>query len=78
MLTKDRVGAGAAILAAVLGLALVLAFPHSEGGDDDAPTGSPTSRVVPAPGQVAPAPGGQVEQPAPAPGQTDTGDDDDG
>lgn len=72
-MTKDRVGAGLAVLAAIVGLVLVFSFPQSEGGeeDDEAP-GAETSEVVeapgpPAPGQLAPGPDG--EQP---------GDDDDG
>jgi len=81
VLTKDRVGAGLAIAAAVLGLVLVFSFPQAEGGGDDdddaAPAAPPVSQVVPAPGgQVQPAPG-QVEQPA-APPQGDADGDDDG
>jgi hypothetical protein len=80
VLTKDRVGAGLAIAAAVLGLVLVFSFPQDEGGGDDddaAPATPPVSQVVPAPGgQVPPAPG-QVEQPA-APPQGDADGDDDG
>ena len=34
MLTKDRVGAGLAIAAAVLGLVLVFSFPPGEGDDE--------------------------------------------
>lgn len=78
MLTKDRVGAGLAIAAAVLGLVLVFSFPQSGGGGDDddaAPATPPVGQVVPAPGgQVQPAPG-QVEQPA-APQDDADGDDD--
>ena len=81
MLTKDRVGAGLAIAAAVLGLVLVFSFPQAEGGGDDddaAPAAPPVSQVVPAPGgQVQPAPG-QVEQPAAPPPQGDADGDDDG
>ena len=81
MLTKDRVGAGLAIAAAVLGLVLVFSFPQAEGGGDDdddaAPAAPPVSQVGSAPGgQVQPAPG-QVEQPA-APPQGDADGDDDG
>ena len=79
MLTKDRVGAGLAIAAAVLGLVLVFSSPQGEGGgeDDAAPATPPVSQVVPAPGgQVPPAPG-QVEQPA-APPQGDADGDADG
>lgn len=81
MLTKDRVGAGLAIAAAVLGLVLVFGFPQAEGGGDDddgaAPAAPPVSQVVPAPGgEVEPAPG-QVEQPA-APPEGDADGDDDG
>jgi hypothetical protein len=78
VLTKDRVGAGLAIAAAVLGLVLVFSFPQSGGGGDDddaAPATPPVGQVVPAPGgQVQPAPG-QVEQPA-APQDDADGDDD--
>jgi hypothetical protein len=83
--TKDRVGAGFAVLAAIIGLWLVFQFPQSPGDDDgdDAPAGPATSEVAPAPGGVLPpgqvqqpAPGGQVQQPQ-APAQPD-GDDDDG
>ncbi len=86
-MTKDRVGAGLAVLAAIIGLWLVFQFPQSPGDDDDgdAPTGPETSQIEPAPGGVLPpgqvqqpAPGGQVQQPQ-APAQPDTdGDDDDG
>ena len=74
-MTKDRVGAGLAVLAAIIGLVLVFQFPQAEGGADD-DEGPETSQVVPAapvPGQPAPAPG-QVPQQAPA----DTDGDDDG
>lgn len=86
-MTKDRVGAGLAVLAAIIGLVLVFQFPQMEpgGDDDDAPA---TGQVVEAPGQPAPipgqpqqpAPGGQVQQPAPAeqPADADGDDDDDG
>jgi hypothetical protein len=84
--TKDRVGAGFAVLAAIIGLWLVFQFPQSPGDDDDgddAPVPG-TSEIAPAPGGVLPpgqvqqpAPGGQVQQPQ-APAQPDTdGDDDD-
>ena len=85
-MTKDRVGAGLAVLAAIIGLWLVFQFPQSPGDDgDDAPSGPETSQIAPAPGGVLPpgqvqqpAPGGQVQQPQ-APAQPDTdGDDDDG
>jgi hypothetical protein len=84
--TKDRVGAGFAVLAAIIGLWLVFQFPQSPGDDDgdDAPAGPATSEVAPAPGGVLPpgqvqqpAPGGQVQQPQ-APAQPDGDDDDDG
>jgi hypothetical protein len=81
VLTKDRVGAGLAIVAAVLGLALVFT---QRGSDDDTPSMPPTGQVAPAPdGQIQqPAPGvspGQVQQPAaPAQPNTDGDDDDDG
>jgi hypothetical protein len=86
--TKDRVGAGFAVLAAIIGLWLVFQFPQSPGDDDDgddAPGGSDTSQIAPVPGGVLPpgqvqqpAPGGQVQQPQ-APAQPDAdGDDDDG
>jgi hypothetical protein len=86
--TKDRVGAGLAVLAAIIGLWLVFQFPQSPGDDDDgddAPAGSDTSQIAPAPGGTLPpgqvqqpAPGGQVQQPQ-APAQPDAdGDDDDG
>ncbi|MEJ2885153.1 hypothetical protein [Actinomycetospora aeridis] len=89
-MTKDRVGAGLAVLAAIIGLVLVFQFPQAEPGGDDDDDGAETSQVVPAvpaPGQPAPAPG-QVQQPAPggqvqpAPGQPEQpgdadGDDDD-
>ncbi|HSK61021.1 MAG TPA: hypothetical protein VK935_18420 [Actinomycetospora sp.] len=71
MLTKDRVGAGLAIVAAVVGLVLVLQFPETDEDDDEGPAAPPTSQVVPAPGQVSPAPGGPVEQPAPPQGDGD-------
>jgi hypothetical protein len=86
-MTKDRVGAGLAILAAIIGLVLVFQFPQSPGGDDDddAPATPPAGQIAPAPGgvlppgQVQPAPGGQVQQPQAPAGQPDTdGDDDDG
>lgn len=84
--TKDRVGAGLAVLAAIIGLWLVFQFPQSPGDDDDgdddgAPAGPGTSQIAPAPGGVLPP--GQVQQPQ-APAQPDTdgdgdgGDDDDG
>ncbi|MDD7938336.1 hypothetical protein PHK61_07885 [Actinomycetospora lutea] len=88
-MTKDRVGAGLAVLAAIIGLVLVFQFPQSEpgGGDDDGPETSEVApaapgQPAPAPGQVQqPAPGGQVEQPAPQqqeqPGDTGGDDDDD-
>ncbi|MFC5142984.1 hypothetical protein ACFPK1_32510 [Actinomycetospora rhizophila] len=92
-MTKDRVGAGLAVLAAIIGLVLVFQFPQSEPGGDDDDDGPETSEVAPAvpgqpapgqpaPGQVQqPAPGGQAEQPAPQqqeqPGDTDGDDDDD-
>jgi hypothetical protein len=84
--TKDRVGAGFAVLAAIIGLWLVFQFPQSPGDDDgdDAPAGPATSEGTPAPGGVLPpgqvqqpAPGGQVQQPQ-APAQPDGDDDDDG
>ena len=85
-MTKDRVGAGFAVLAAIIGLWLVFQFPQSPGDDDgdDAPAGPATSEVAPAPGGVLPpgqvqqpAPGGQVQQPQ-GPAQPDAdGDDDD-
>jgi hypothetical protein len=84
--TKDRVGAGFAVLAAIIGLWLVFQFPQSPGDDDgdDAPAGPATSEVAPAPGGVLPpgqvqqpAPGGQVQQPQ-APAQPDGDDHDDG
>lgn len=81
MVTKDRVGALLAALAAVVGLFLVFDGRGPVDDDDDAPAG-------PAPtGQVVPAPGGQVQQLAPGQGQPalptqapadDDGDDDDG
>lgn len=87
-MTKDRVGAGFAVLAAIIGLWLVFQFPQSPGDDDgdDAPASSPASQIAPAPGGVLPP--GQVQQP-PAPGQVqqpqapaqqpdNDGDDDDG
>ncbi|HLU55397.1 MAG TPA: hypothetical protein VKZ81_08030 [Pseudonocardia sp.] len=73
MLTKDRVGAAAVILAAIIGLWLVFSYPQSEGGDDDddARAGQETSQVDEAPGgQLEPVPGGAEE------GEGD-GDDDD-
>lgn len=83
MLTKDRIGAGVVVVAAVIGLVLVLGTPKSKGGDEDgapkAGTTGGTSQVqAPAPGQTAPpalVPGqpaqpGQPVQPAqPAPAQ---------
>lgn len=87
-MTKDRVGAGLAILAAIIGLVLVFQFPQSPGGDDDddAPATPPAGQIAPAPGGVLPpgqvqqpAPGGQVQQPqAPAQQPDDDGDADDG
>lgn len=86
-MTKDRVGAGLAALAAIIGLWLVFQFPQAEGDDDDGdddPAGPGTSQIAPAPGGVLPpgqmqqpAPGGQVQPQAPAQPDTD-GDDDDG
>ncbi|GAA4768603.1 hypothetical protein [Actinomycetospora chibensis] len=85
-MTKDRVGAGLAALAAIIGLWLVFQFPQSPGDDDgdDAPAGPATGQIAPAPGVLPPgqvqppAPGGQVQQPqAPTPPDAD-GDDDDG
>jgi hypothetical protein len=74
VLTKDRVGAGLAILAAVVGLALVFTQRHAD--DDDTPSMPPTSQVAPAPGGPIQQPA-QVHQPAaPAPPDTDSDDDD--
>ena len=54
-MTKDRVGAGLAVLAAIIGLVLVFQFPQSEPGGDDDDDGPETSEVAPAvPGQPAP------------------------
>jgi hypothetical protein len=83
--TKDRVGAGLAVLAAIIGLVLVFQFPQSpgDGDDDDAPAAPPTSQIAPAPGgvlppgQVQPAPG-QVQQPQAPAQQPDNDGDDDG
>ena len=85
-MTKDRVGAGFAVLAAIIGLWLVFQFPQSPGDDDDGDDAPSTSQIAPAPGGVLPpgqveqpAPGGQVQQPqAPAQPDADGDDDDDG
>lgn len=84
-MTKDRVGAGLAVVAAIIGLVLVFTYRDAgaDENDDDNPAAPPsTSQVVPA------VPGGQVQQPgqvqvpgqpvAPAQPQPDNdGDDDD-
>jgi hypothetical protein len=86
--TKDRVGAGLAVVAAIIGLVLVFSYREASGGDDDddgpaGPAAPPSiSQVVPAPGlpgQVQqPAPGQVQQQPAQQPAQPDNdGDDDD-
>jgi hypothetical protein len=75
-MTKDRVGAGLAIVAAIIGLVLVFTYRDVAGGDDDGPAGPVAppsiSQVVPAPGQP-----GQVP-PQQAPRQGDRDGDDDG
>ena len=65
MTTKDRIGAGLAAVAAILGLVLVSGFRTAATTTmTTAPATPPAGQVVPATGQVAPAPGGQI-QPAP-------------
>jgi hypothetical protein len=74
--TKDRVGAGLAVVAAIVGLVLV--FTHRDAAADD---DAPAAPAPPSVGQVAPVPGqapGQVRQPAaPAPPQRPADDDGD-
>jgi hypothetical protein len=79
-MTKDRVGAGLAIVAAIIGLLLVFTYRDVAGGDDDdgpaGPAAPPSiSQVVPAPGQGQPQPQQQAPQQAPQQGDGD-GDDD--
>jgi len=84
VMTKDRVGAGLAVVAAIIGLVLVFTYRDAGAAEDDVNPAAPpsTSQVVP-----APVPDGQVQQPgqvqpqpaAPAQPQPDNdGDDDDG
>ena len=79
-MTKDRVGAGLAVVAAIIGLVLVFTYRDVSAGDDDddGPAAPPSvSQMAPAPGAPGqPAPG-QVQQPAP-PAQPDGDGDDDG
>jgi hypothetical protein len=64
-MTKDRVGAGLAAVAAIVGLVLVFSYRDvGAAGADDGPAAPPSmSQVVPAPGGGLPAPG-QGQQPA--------------
>ncbi|MHC1563566.1 hypothetical protein ACR9E3_31825 [Actinomycetospora sp. C-140] len=86
-MTKDRIGAGVAVVAAIIGLVLVFTYRDVTGGgdDDDGPAAPPSvSQMAPAPGVPGqgqqPAPGQVQQQPAqPAqPAQPDNDGDDDG